>query len=170
MEYTTFIPYWLLRPPPVAVHGGNPVKNAWRMNNEAKDKWYVIYAKSLEEKLEWMEAFKRERERVKEDEERGGWVGVGGGEVLCVGRVSCSIADSWKRVWSTVSNPDPDPNPKARLHVLLIRIPIQIWLLCKFAILKPFVEVFTGSNQTAKVLLRLVLDHTSCFLVQYSSG
>lgn len=46
------------------------------MNNQAKDKWYIIYAKSPEIKQQWMEAFKREREKVKEDEEKGqslGW-------------------------------------------------------------------------------------------------
>ena len=74
----------LLHLPPAAVHGGNPVKNAWRMNNDTKDKWYVIFAKSPEEKQQWMEAFKRERERVMEDEEKGGCVG----ERSCVGR-SC---------------------------------------------------------------------------------
>lgn len=42
------------------------------MNNKAKDnKWYIIYAKSQQVKEEWMKAFQRERERVKEDEEKG---------------------------------------------------------------------------------------------------
>ena len=42
------------------------------MNNKAKDnKWYVIFAKSPQVKDEWMRAFQRERERVKEDEEKG---------------------------------------------------------------------------------------------------
>lgn len=42
------------------------------MNNKAKDnKWYIIYAKSPQVKEEWMIAFERERERVREDEENG---------------------------------------------------------------------------------------------------
>ena len=42
------------------------------MNNKAKDnKWYVIYAKTPHLKEDWMEALKKERERVKEDEEKG---------------------------------------------------------------------------------------------------
>ena len=58
--------------PPVA-HGSTVVKNAWRLNNKTKDKWYIIYAKTPESKQEWMEAFDRERQRVKEDEEKGGY-------------------------------------------------------------------------------------------------
>ena len=54
----------------VAMHGNTPVKNGWRMNNIVKDKWYIIYAKSVQEKEEWMAAFQRERERVKEDEDK----------------------------------------------------------------------------------------------------
>ena len=56
----------------IAMHGSSPVKNGWRMNNKAKDnKWYIIYAKNPQEKEEWMKAFKSERERVKEDEDKG---------------------------------------------------------------------------------------------------
>ncbi len=46
------------------------VKNAWRMKNNDKDKWYIIFAKSLEEKKNWMDCFKKEREATKEDEEK----------------------------------------------------------------------------------------------------
>lgn len=54
------------------LHGSTPIKNSWRMNNKAKDnKWYIIYAKSPQVKEEWMKAFQSERERVKEDEEKG---------------------------------------------------------------------------------------------------
>ncbi len=56
----------------VALHGGNPVKNGWRMNNTAKaNKVYIIYAKSPQIKEEWMRAFERERERVQEDTDKG---------------------------------------------------------------------------------------------------
>lgn len=59
----------LVDPCPTVLHGGSVVKNAWRMNNKDKDnKWYIIFAKSPEEKKDWMESFKREREIVKEDE------------------------------------------------------------------------------------------------------
>jgi len=53
------------------MHGSSTVKHAWRMNNKAKDnKWYIIFARSSEEKHDWMEAFKKERVIVKDDEER----------------------------------------------------------------------------------------------------
>ena len=54
-----------------ALHGNTPVKNAWRMKNKSKDKWYIIYAKTLEIKNEWMAAFHRERTRVLEDHDKG---------------------------------------------------------------------------------------------------
>ena len=57
--------------PPTVLHGNTQVKNAWRMNNIAKDKWIVIFAKNAEIKKQWMDAFQRERERVKEDMEKG---------------------------------------------------------------------------------------------------
>ncbi len=54
-----------------AMHGNTPVKNGWRMNNKIKDKWYIIYARNPQVKEQWMNAFQRERERVREDEEKG---------------------------------------------------------------------------------------------------
>ena len=53
------------------LHGNTYVKNAWRMQNKNKDKWYIIYAKTAEVKKEWMEAFEQERTRVQEDIDRG---------------------------------------------------------------------------------------------------
>ena len=47
------------------------MKNAWRMNNIHKDKWYIIYAKTPEIKKEWMDAFQRERRRVQDDSDKG---------------------------------------------------------------------------------------------------
>ena len=41
------------------------------MKNKSKDKWYIIYAKTLEIKQEWMDAFHRERTRVLEDHDKG---------------------------------------------------------------------------------------------------
>ena len=41
------------------------------MNNQAKDKWIIIYAKSAEVKKQWMDAFEAERQRVQEDMEKG---------------------------------------------------------------------------------------------------
>ena len=58
--------------PCIVYHGGNPVKNAWRMNNATKDKWYIIFAKTPETKNEWMKAFEIERKRVTDDKEKGG--------------------------------------------------------------------------------------------------
>ena len=54
-----------------ALHGNSPIKYAWRMKNKSKDKWYIIYAKTLETKQEWMDAFRRERTRVLEDHDKG---------------------------------------------------------------------------------------------------
>lgn len=55
----------------LALHGSTPVKNAWRMRNKSKDKWYIIYAKTLEVKKNWMDAFLQERKRVREDHDKG---------------------------------------------------------------------------------------------------
>jgi len=52
------------------------------MNNIAKDKWIVIFAKNSEIKKQWMDAFQRERDRVKEDMEKG--------------RICCSFFDFLK--------------------------------------------------------------------------
>ncbi len=40
------------------------------MKNNDKDKWYIIFAKSPEEKKNWMDCFKKERESIKDDEEK----------------------------------------------------------------------------------------------------
>lgn len=48
-------------------YGGNPVKNAWKINNETKNKWYILYSKDPSIKEAWMDAFKKERQRVKDD-------------------------------------------------------------------------------------------------------
>ena len=55
----------------IVLHGNTYVKNAWRMQNKNKDKWYIIYAKTAEVKKEWMEAFEQERTRVQEDVDKG---------------------------------------------------------------------------------------------------
>jgi len=49
-------------------YGGNPVKNAWKINNEKKNKWYILYSKDHNVKEAWMDAFVRERQRVQDDE------------------------------------------------------------------------------------------------------
>ena len=48
--------------------GKTPVKNAFKINNESKSKWYVLYTKTSEEKAMWLDAFLREREKVAEDQ------------------------------------------------------------------------------------------------------
>ncbi|XP_052058148.1 uncharacterized protein LOC127698633 isoform X2 [Mytilus californianus] len=45
------------------------VKNAWKIHEVDKDKWYLLYAKTPAEKQRWLKAFQKERERVKEDQE-----------------------------------------------------------------------------------------------------
>ena len=55
----------------VVSHNASGVRNAWKMRNVDKDKWYVLYARSAEEKEAWMSAFQQERLRVVEDEKKG---------------------------------------------------------------------------------------------------
>ncbi|XP_076098753.1 uncharacterized protein LOC143068516 isoform X3 [Mytilus galloprovincialis] len=45
------------------------VKNAWKIHEVDKDKWYLLYAKTPAEKQRWIKAFQKERERVREDQE-----------------------------------------------------------------------------------------------------
>ena len=52
-------------------HNVSGVRNAWKMRNVDKEKWYVLYTKSAEEKAAWMSAFQKERARVAEDEKTG---------------------------------------------------------------------------------------------------
>jgi Rho guanine nucleotide exchange factor 4 len=52
-------------------HNGLPVRNAWKMDNKTKGKDYIIFAKSSEVKSKWMDAFRREKERVAQDKASG---------------------------------------------------------------------------------------------------
>ena len=52
-------------------HNGSSVKNAWKVHNVDKGKWYVIFAKTPQAKDEWKKAFEKERLRVQEDQETG---------------------------------------------------------------------------------------------------
>ena len=45
------------------------VKNAWKLHETHKDKWYLLFTKTPAEKQRWIKAFQKERERVKEDQE-----------------------------------------------------------------------------------------------------
>ncbi|XP_062567864.1 uncharacterized protein LOC134230096 isoform X2 [Saccostrea cucullata] len=45
------------------------VKNAWKIHEISRDKWYLLVARSSAEKEKWMKAFTSERKRVKEDQE-----------------------------------------------------------------------------------------------------
>lgn len=45
------------------------VKNAWKIHETHKDKWYLLYAKTPAEKQRWLKAFQKEREKVREDQE-----------------------------------------------------------------------------------------------------
>ncbi|XP_074658015.1 uncharacterized protein LOC141910991 [Tubulanus polymorphus] len=46
-------------------------RNAWKIYDRYSDKWLMMYAKSSTEKLRWLQAFKIERERVREDVKSG---------------------------------------------------------------------------------------------------
>ncbi|XP_076356272.1 uncharacterized protein LOC143249760 isoform X2 [Tachypleus tridentatus] len=50
---------------------GVTVKNAWKIYCASRDKWFLFYSKSPEEKARWLEAFGEERQRVMEDEKQG---------------------------------------------------------------------------------------------------
>ncbi|XP_021346351.1 uncharacterized protein LOC110445775 isoform X2 [Mizuhopecten yessoensis] len=45
------------------------VKNAWKLHETIRDKWYLLYTKTQTEKQRWMRAFQKERQRVREDQE-----------------------------------------------------------------------------------------------------
>eukprot|EP00039_Didymoeca_costata_P029829 m.26570 g.26570 ORF g.26570 m.26570 type:complete len:1345 (-) comp7810_c0_seq1:2-4036(-) len=53
------------------VHNGNGICNAFKLFNHGKNKWYVLYTRTLEEKKKWLEAFAKEREQVKKDSKAG---------------------------------------------------------------------------------------------------
>jgi hypothetical protein len=43
------------------------VKNAWKIYDRRREKWFLLCAKTAEEKTKWLNAFRKERKRVKED-------------------------------------------------------------------------------------------------------
>lgn len=53
-------------------HNGSGVRHAWRISNVDKEKWYTLFARTAQEKEEWMNAFQRERRKVSDDEKKGG--------------------------------------------------------------------------------------------------
>ena len=57
--------------PSAETHNGLPVRHAWKMDNKTKGKDYIIFAKSPEVKSKWMDAFRREKERVAQDKASG---------------------------------------------------------------------------------------------------
>ena len=44
---------------------GLTVVNGWKVHNIAKDKWFVLLARTALEKQEWMDAIRREKEKKK---------------------------------------------------------------------------------------------------------
>ena len=47
--------------------GGITVTNSWKVHNIAKNKWFVLIAKTAEEKKEWMDAIRTEKEKRKRE-------------------------------------------------------------------------------------------------------
>ncbi|XP_012945492.1 spermatogenesis-associated protein 13 [Aplysia californica] len=45
------------------------VRNAWKLHDSHKDKWYLLVAKTAVAKQRWLKAFEEERNRVKDDTE-----------------------------------------------------------------------------------------------------
>ena len=52
-------------------NGRTVFKHTFKINNSQKDKWYILCAKTAEEKEEWVQAFLREREKVEQDKRDG---------------------------------------------------------------------------------------------------
>ena len=46
---------------------GNTVNNGWKVLNAAKNKWFVLYAETKEEKDAWLNEFIQERERKRSE-------------------------------------------------------------------------------------------------------
>ena len=46
------------------------MSNSWKVHNIAKNKWFVLIAKSPQEKKEWMEAIHKEKEKKKREKIR----------------------------------------------------------------------------------------------------
>ena len=60
---------------------GIHVTNSWKVHNISKNKWFVLIAKSHEQKQFWVDAIRRVRDNRKSEwEERGGGRGKKGGE------------------------------------------------------------------------------------------
>ena len=54
--------------PPADFHtGGITVRNSWKVHNIAKDKWFVLIAKTPEEKKQWMNVIRTEKEQRKRE-------------------------------------------------------------------------------------------------------
>ena len=49
------------------------VRNAWKLHDSKRDKWYLLVAKTAVAKQRWLKAFQDERRRVKEDAEHSEW-------------------------------------------------------------------------------------------------
>lgn len=41
---------------------GHPVVNCWRLHNQEKDKWYILYTGTAEEKALWLASMRLEEE------------------------------------------------------------------------------------------------------------
>ncbi|XP_067131007.1 rhoGEF domain-containing protein gxcJ-like isoform X1 [Centruroides vittatus] len=50
---------------------GVTVKNAWKVYCATREKWFLFYTKTPSEKEQWLQSFKEERKRVKEDKLQG---------------------------------------------------------------------------------------------------
>lgn len=46
---------------------GITVTNSWKVHNIAKNKWFVLIARSPQEKKEWMDAIRTEKEKKKRE-------------------------------------------------------------------------------------------------------
>jgi len=47
------------------------VKNAWKLYEHQKDKWYLLMSRTVKERDRWLQAFEDERKRVAVDRENG---------------------------------------------------------------------------------------------------
>eukprot|EP00051_Salpingoeca_urceolata_P029625 m.7094 g.7094 ORF g.7094 m.7094 type:complete len:540 (-) comp2809_c0_seq1:137-1756(-) len=98
------------------------VANAFKIHNQAKNKWYVLYSKTHEDKQAWLQAFLAERKKVAEDKRIG--LTRSGSNSNMVRQLTRSKSKSVKRhsvhrksrlsVGSSVDMPKASKSPKGR--------------------------------------------------------
>eukprot|EP00053_Salpingoeca_punica_P008435 m.75740 g.75740 ORF g.75740 m.75740 type:complete len:661 (-) comp14605_c0_seq1:25-2007(-) len=79
--------------------GDTPITNAFKISNDAKNKWYILFAKTPAEKKAWVNAFAAERQKVAEDRK----LGIDRRQMGTVGAKRGTPSDARKRTTSFLS-------------------------------------------------------------------